>query len=354
MATPGHTPEHVAYLLLDPDGVPTALFSGGALMVGTAARTDLFGRALTWRFAHDLERSLKGKILALPDDVMVYPTHGGGSFCAAGAGNALFTTIGAERSSNRPARARGSRRFVIEALTAGPYPTDDTPKRGLNQAGAPLLGQTPPAPSAVPLDEFDLWVAQGALVLDVRPATASRKGQIPRSVAVGADGDVSGWVGWLVGPERPLVLVADPGQRGESQIREAVRQLARIGDDRIVGALDGGIDSWSGAGRALVSYETTSAAGLAKRLDADHAVVVVDVREAAGWHAGHIPGSVNIPAHEIPTSRIELPHGIPLALHCRHDCRATFGASLLERAGYGQLLVVEDGWGAWIALDHAQ
>ncbi len=109
LATPGHTPEHLAYLLIDPEGESQALFSGGALMVGTAARTDLFGPALSWRFARDLERSLKDKILELPDHVVVYPTHGGGSFCAAGAGSALTTTIGAERAANPLATARSSR-----------------------------------------------------------------------------------------------------------------------------------------------------------------------------------------------------------------------------------------------------
>jgi len=354
MATPGHTPEHVAYLLVDPEGAPKVLFSGGALMVGTAARTDLFGPALAWRFAHDLERSLKEKILALPDDVVVYPTHGGGSFCAAGAGSALSTTIGAERTSNPLATTRGSRRFVIEALTAGAYPAYYTRMRSLNQAGAPLLGSTPPSPPALSLDEHDLWVAQGAMMLDVRPAAAFRGGHIARSVAVGADGNVSGWVGWLVGPERPLVLVAEPGQRGEAQVADAARQLARIGYDRVVGALGGGIDTWRAAGRSLVSYEASPAAGLAKRLDADHTLAVVNVGEAAEWHAGHIPGSVNIPAHDIPTSTIELPHGIPLAVHCGHDYRATLGASLLERSGYHQILVVDDGWEGWTALDHDQ
>ncbi len=354
LATPGHTPEHVAYLLVDPDGAPKALFSGGALMVGTAARTDLFGPALAWRFAHDLERSLKEKILALPDDVVVYPTHGGGSFCAAGAGSALSTTIGAERTANRLALARGSRRFVIEALTAGPYPAYYSRMRSLNQAGAALLGPRLPSPPALSLDDFDLWVAQGAVVLDVRPAAAFRDGHIARSVAVGADGNVSGWVGWLFGPERPLLLVAEADQRGEAQVAEATRQLARIGYDRVVGALDGGIETWSAAGRSLVSTEAIPAAEMAKRLDADHAVVVIDVREAAEWHAGHIPGSVNIPAHDILTAAIELPHGVPFRVHCGHDYRATLGASLLERSCYHQLLETDDGWDGWSALDHDQ
>ena len=358
LATPGHTPEHVAYVLVDPTGEPQALFSGGALMVGTAARTDLFGPALSWRFAHDLEQSLRKKILALPDDVVVYPTHGGGSFCAAGAGTALTTTIGAERATNPLATACSSRQFVGRALTAGAYPSYYARMRSLNQAGAPLLGPPLPLPPPLSLNEVDTWIAQGALVVDLRAASAFRAGHIPKSLAAGADGNVSGWVGWLVGPERPLVLVADAdasaggGGAGAGQVAEATTQLARIGYDRVVGFLDGGIDTWLAAGRELAGYETISAAALAKRLDADELLCVVDVREASEWHAGHVPGSVNIPAHDIPTSDVELPRGIVLAVHCGHDYRATLGASLLERAGHHQLVVVDDGWDGWAALDH--
>jgi hydroxyacylglutathione hydrolase len=351
LAIPDHTPEHVAYLLLGPDGEPKALFSGGALMVGTAARTDLFGPALSWRFAHDLERSLKERILALPDGVVVYPTHGGGSFCAVGANNALTTTIGAERAANPLATSASSRQFVTRALTARPYPTYYARMRTLNQAGAPLLGTKPSPPPALSLAELDIWLHQGALALDARPATSFRAGHIPGSVAAGADGNVSGWVSWLVGPERPLVLVADPGEQGAAQAAEATRQLARIGYDRVLGVLDGGIDTWQASGRTLTSYKTISAAVLAERLDAEELLTVIDVREVFEWHDDHIPGSVNVPAHDIETAPLELPRGVVLAMHCGHDCRATLGTSLLERAGHPDLVVLEDGWEGWAALD---
>lgn len=350
LATPGHTPEHVAYLLLDAQGEPEALFSGGALMVGTAARTDLFGQALAWRFAHDLRRSLQEKILCLPDDVVVYPTHGGGSFCGVGAGSAISTTIGAERAGNPLAKATSGRQFVARALTAGPYPSYYARMRTLNQAGAPLLGPGPPEAPGLALTEVDTWIAQGAQVIDVRPAAAFRTAHIPGALSVGAEGTLSAWVGWLVVPERPLVLMGALGQAGADQLTEASRQLSRIGYDRVVGHLDGGLSTWTEAGREIVSYDTTDAATLADRLDTDEMLVVVDVREAAEWHAGHIPGSMNLPVHEIPNWPIDLPRGLPLAVHCGHEYRGTLGASLLERAGYDDLCVVADGWEGWAAL----
>ncbi|MHB8619354.1 MAG: rhodanese-like domain-containing protein, partial [Chloroflexota bacterium] len=121
--------------------------------------------------------------------------------------------------------------------------------------------------------------------------------------------------------------------------------------DRVVGYLDGGFAAWTAAGRDVASYETTDAARLAERLDGDEPLVVVDVRESAEWHAGHIPGSVNIPVHDIPATHPDLPRGVPLAVHCGHDYRATLGASLLERAGYHHLSVLCDGWEGWAALD---
>ena len=284
--------------------------------------------------------------------MVVYPTHGGGSFCAASAGSALSTTIGAERLANPLATARSSRQFVARALIAGPYPAYYARMRTLNQAGAPLLGPEPFAPRALDLDDVDTWLAQGALAVDVRQAASFRAGHIPKSVAAGADGNVSGWVGWVVAPERPLVLVGEADATGAAQVEEAARQLARIGYDRVVGFLDGGVETWRAAGRELAGYETVSAATLAKRLDTDELLPVVDVRETAEWHAGHIPGSINLPAHDIPAMTAELPRGMPLAVHCGHAYRATLGASLLERAGYGQLIVLDDGWDGWAALDH--
>lgn len=250
---PSPQPEHVAYLLVDAAGEPQVLLSGGALMVGTVARADLFGPALAWWFAHDLERTLRQAILTLPDHVAVCPTHGGGSFCAAGAG-----------------------------------------------------------------------------------------------------GDLSVRVGWQASPQRPLVLVAGTGPAGVGEMQAAVRQLARIGDDRVVGFLDGGIDAWRHAGRPVSSSEAFSAAALADRLDAGELLAVVDVRSTAEWHADDVPGSVSLPVHDIPAGRDHLQRGVPLAVHCGHHHRGTLGASLLEAAGHHQLAMVVDGWEGWVALDHEE
>jgi hydroxyacylglutathione hydrolase len=253
LATPGHTPEHVSYLLLDETGLPLTLFSGGALMVGTAARPDLLGPAERWRLASMLRRSLQERVMALPDAVRVLPTHGGGSFCAAGAGNVRETTIGTERARNPLARAPGAAAFIELALDQGPYPAYFDRMRAVNQLGAPLIGRRLPEPPRLSLDEFDAWLARGAAVLDLRPPEAFAQAHVPGSHAIGVDGSHGSWVGWLLPSDRPLVLVAgDPAEE-----RESVRQLARIGYDLVVGALDGGVRSWAEAGRRVVFLSPT-------------------------------------------------------------------------------------------------
>lgn len=348
IATPGHTPEHISYVLLDPAGKPSVLFSGGALMVGTAARTDLFGPALSWRYAHDLERSLKERILTLSDHVVVYPTHGGGSFCAVGAGSDRSTTIGAERATNRLVRSASSREFVTLSLDTGTYPSYYAHMRALNQLGARLLGLSLPTPSGLDISELDTWIARGAIAVDIRSASEYRRGHIPNTIAAGADGNLSGWLGWVLRPEQPIVLVSDPTEEGLALVGEAMVQLYRIGFDGVVGFLEGGTDAWTEAGRDLLSNPTSRAVELAGRLDADELLIVVDVREAAEWHSSHIPGSVNIPVHDIPKSSGELPFEVPLFVHCGHDYRATLGGSLLERSGYRNITILEDGWEGWL------
>jgi hydroxyacylglutathione hydrolase len=345
LATPGHTPEHVSYLLLDEAGQPLTLFSGGALMVGTAARPDLLGPANSWRLARMLRISLRERLMVLPDALRVLPTHGGGSFCAAGAGGQRETTIGAERLGNPLARAANDAAFIELALDQGPYPAYFERMRGLNQLGAPLLGRRLPEPHRLSLEEFDSWRAQGAAVLDLRSAEAFADGHVPGSYAVGVDGSHSAWVGWLLSADRSLVLVAD----NQIKERESVRQLARIGYDRVVGTLDGGFRTWLDAGRAVTSYPRILAGELERRLLAGERLVVVDVREAGEWFAGHVPGSVNLPAHEVPLSAGLLPLGATLAVHCGHVYRGTLGASLLEQSGHGELIVVEDGYEGWSA-----
>src|SRR2546427_11864548 len=204
--TPGHTPDHKAYLLGE-GGRHRALFSGGAVMLGAIARTDLFGPHLAMHLALEALRTLQVRLRGLPDDIAVYPTHGGGSFCGIGGQNEHETTLGRERETNPFFQATEVMPFLARALAQHRYPAYYADMAGINREGLPLLGRHPSPPARLTADEVALLMEKGAAVVDVRPGGEYDRGHIPGSYSVGLDGGpFSAWVGWLVPRDRRLVL----------------------------------------------------------------------------------------------------------------------------------------------------
>lgn len=344
LATPGHTPEHVSYLLKDAHNTPEALFSGGSLMVGTIARPDLLGPQHTPALARAAYQTLHERLLLLPDEVAVYPTHGGGSFCAAGASEQRSTTIGQERAHNPLIQATTYQQFVTRYLQLGPYPTYYHRMRALNRQGVPLLGRTLPALRPLSAEEAHEAAQQGAVVVDVRPFADYDAAHIPNSLNAGIDGPLSAWVGWVLSPEVPLILL---GAASDDE-REAQRQLLRIGYDRILGALEGGIAAWREAGYRTRSTSQITMEALAAALEQGDEVTILDSREVQEWAQGHLPGAVLMPVGQIPHHAPTLPPDAPVAVHCAHGYRSAVAASLLERAGIPHVLHVTDGYEEWI------
>jgi hydroxyacylglutathione hydrolase len=346
LATPGHTPEHLSFLLAPATGEagpPTALFSGGALMVGGAARTDLLGHDVCVPLARQLYHTLQHKLLALPDDVAVYPTHGAGSFCAAPASPQRTTTIGQERRGNRLALARGEDAFVSLALSGLPsYPVYYKEIRPINQRGPRVLGGVPLLQPLGP-HEFRAWMERGALVLDVRPRRVYARGHLPGAYAIELDAPLVVWAGWTIPFGAPLLLVAADAPARES----AVRQLIRIGFDDLPGYLAGGLEAWTGAGLPVATVPTLTAAELHTRLEAGEPLTVLDVRQDAEWDAGHIPGAVHIENGRLAWDRLPFAPDQPVAIHCASGTRAMTGASVLARRGFTNVSQVEGGFRAW-------
>jgi hydroxyacylglutathione hydrolase len=339
LATPGHAPEHVSYLLLD-GGRLVALFSGGALGVGTVARTDLAGPELTEPLARAGYRSLWQRLLLLPDHLGVYPTHGAGSFCSAPAGGERATTIGAERRHNRLLAAPDEDTFVAKLLASlGSYPPYFLRLRERNRIGPELLGGDWRVLSLLSTGHVRAHLAGGGVLLDARPVTAFAAGHIPGALSIALRPAFASWLGWLVDDAQRLMFVLDDDQdRGE-----LVRQCRTIGYDHLLGELAGGMAAWRAAGLPEAQLPLVEA----ERVD-DRFGVVLDVRQASEVADGHLPGAVTVELGALAGDRppAELPEG-PVTVMCAHGERAMTAASLLERAGRQDLRVALGGPEDW-------
>jgi rhodanese-related sulfurtransferase len=347
--TPGHTPDHLSYLLVE-GGRPRALFSGGAVMVGAIARTDLFGPHLAVQLAMEALRTLQVRLRGLPDDIAVYPTHGGGSFCATGGSSGHETTLGAERATNPFFQTTELMPFLARALNQQRYPTYYRDMAAINRAGAPLLGRHIPSLAKLDAAAVAALIDAGAAVVDVRTGREYDRAHIPGSYSIGLEGPWSAWVGWLVPRGRQIVLAGGT----DAQHREAHRQLYRIGFDTVVGALDGGMDTWSASGRDLSTFETVDVEDMAAWILSAEPMTVVDARDEHEWAGGHVPGAVHIYVPDVPYRADEIPREAPVAVHCASGYRAGIAASLLEQAGLKQIIHVNGPYSDWDRLHLAE
>ncbi|MDP8978497.1 MAG: rhodanese-like domain-containing protein [Actinomycetota bacterium] len=337
LATPGHTPEHVAYLLVDGER-PVALFSGGTLIVGGVARPDLIAPEETEPLARAAWRSITRRLLPLPDDLSVHPTHGGGSFCSAGAGDRRTTTIGQERTTNPLLQAADEDAFVQQLFGGlGTFPTYFLKLREVNRAGPRLYGaDTPMLPPLSPARVGD-HLEDGGVLIDVRPVQAFAAGHVPGSLSIALRAQFGVWLGWLVDElDAALAFVlADDQDRDD-----LVRQCLNVGYENLVGELEGGVEAWREAGGA------TSAVELLDRPVADRQVL--DVRQTSEWETGHIPGATHVELGELATAPGRAPRG-SVVTHCMHGQRSMTAASVLERAGHDDVAVYPHGPDEWSA-----
>jgi len=347
--TPGHTPDHKSYLLSE-GGRQRALFSGGAVMLGAIARTDLFGPHLAVHLALEALSTLQVRLRGLPDDIAVFPTHGGGSFCGTGGRSGHETTLGQERKTNPFFLTTEVMPFLARALNQHRYPTYYRDMGAINRGGATLIGKSIPPLAALTADEVARMMDDGAAAVDVRIGRDYDRGHIPGSYNVGIDGPVSAWVGWLIARGRPLILVGG----SEKDLRAAQRQLLRIGYDTIAGGLDGGIEAWHSSGREVSTFETVEVEDMAQWVLSAEPMTVVDTRDEHEWVAGHVPGAVHIYVPDVPHRADEIPRDAPVAVHCASGYRAGIAASLLEQAGLKRIIHVNGEYSDWDRLHLAE
>jgi hydroxyacylglutathione hydrolase len=333
--TPGHTPEHMSYLVFV-DGEPIALFSGGSLLVGSAGRPDLLGAERAHQLSLAQFRSLQ-RLSRLPDDLGLYPTHGEGSFCSASNSGRSSSTIGLEKRTNPLLQYCNPEEFV-QAQLAGlqPYPKYYAYMGRMN-----TLGPEPLPEFRVPeLTPEDVHARLGDVhVVDARPRSAFAAGHIPGSVGIELANDFGTWVGWLVPFNAPLALVLDDDQ----DLHEAVVQLERIGFDRIQGVLRG-VAAWRVAGYDMSSYDVIDAPTFARAVADGSAGQILDVRSPAEWQTGSLPGAhwryvpdlvEGVPSELDPTQ--------PVWVLCASGFRASIAAGLLQRLGYTPIALANGG-----------
>lgn len=333
LATPGHTQEHLSFLLLDGDR-PVGVFTGGSLLVGSAARTDLIAPDRTEPLARQQYTSLR-RLVGLPDEIAVWPTHGAGSFCSAPPGAQRTSTIGAEKTTNPLLRAADEDAFVA-ALTGslGSFPDYFLRLAEVNRQGPAVL-ETDPALPGLDVARVRSLLAEGAQVVDARPVPEFAAGHIPGALSIPLRPVFTSWLGWLADPERPLIVV-----RGDEQDpAEIAWQTAKIGCTNIAGELTGGMDAWIADEQEITATRLVRAEEIGRQ----H---VLDVRQVPEFAAGHVPGSTHVELGSLADRAEELPHA-PTVVMCGHGERAMGAASVLEQAGHRDLAVLEGGPDDW-------
>jgi hydroxyacylglutathione hydrolase len=338
LTTPGHTDEHLAFLLLDGDQ-PVGVFTGGSLLVGAAARTDLVDPGRTEELARAQYRSLQ-RLLTLADNVAVWPTHGAGSFCSAPPGAERTSSIGAEKATNPLLQAPDEDGFVAALLDSlGSFPPYFLRLGEVNRRGPAIL-TAPPTLAPVTPEQAQRMLDEGTVLVDVRPVHDFAAGHVPGSLSIELRDVFATWLGWVTPHDRPLLVLRNPDQDPD----EIGWQAAKVGYE-LAGELVGGVGAWSSANLATTSTRLVS-------VDELDGAQVLDVRQGSEFAGGHLPGARNVELGDLPTSAVELGPGATVVM-CGHGERAMTGASLLERAGHRDVSALVGGPDDWASAHGA-
>ena len=342
--TPGHTPEHLTFLITDGAAAdqPIAAVTGDFVFVGDVGRPDLLERAAN--IAGTMEAGARTLFKSLQsfatqeDWLQIWPGHGAGSACGKGISAIPSSTIGYEKRFNWAFNVKSEDEFVTSVLAGQPEPPKYFAKmKRINKSGPAPLGRFH-IPSRLDAAKLPELLSRQALVIDTRPASDYAAGHVPGTINVPFNSSFVTWAGWLVQADE-FYLIVDAATAA-ARLGELARELALVGIDRISGFFDAA----TVAGRATIPQMTPSE--LAPRLQA---VTVVDVRSANEWHEGHLPGALHIPLGHLSDRIGEIPRDTPVVVQCQSGGRSSIAASILERAGFRDVTNLTGGLGAWTA-----
>ncbi|MBE0645353.1 MAG: MBL fold metallo-hydrolase [Bacteroidetes bacterium] len=349
MHTPGHTPEHISFLLTDTPASdqPVMIFTGDFVFVGDVGRPDLLEKAAgiqgtRVQGARDMFASLK-KFKALPDHVQVWPGHGAGSACGKALGAVPSSTVGYERLSNWALRIADEERFIEELLEGQPEPPRYfAMMKKLNKVGPAVLGGIP-HPARLTLAQFADAMAKNMTLVDTRDKLAFAGGHYPGSLNIQDNSAFSTWAGWMLDYEHPFVLVAS-----DSRIEELTRALIRIGLDNIAGYVQD-MDRIGDAGYNMRVLDQIFVEELHAQREHYH---ILDVRGYTEYAAGHIPGAQSIHAGLLGTALEQVPRDTTVVVHCVSGDRSSIASSYLLSKGFHNVKNLTCGFNGWLQHEY--
>ena len=345
--TPGHTPEHLSYLLTD-GGVdePIGIFTGDFVFVGDVGRPDLLEKAVGITGsaaigADQLFQSLK-RFKDLPDFLQIWPAHGAGSACGKALGAVPSSTVGYEKRYNWALKQEDRQRFKQELLQGQPEPpTYFAVMKHVNNNGPELLAHLPPPEKQESSPEAVKKVLkQGDTVIDTRPAPQFASGHLPGTINIPSGKSFTNWAGWLVNYEQPLYLIADP-----DQVEEIRRDLLSIGIDLIKGFFSLDLFRNTEPGE-LEQYENASPADAADKINSGE-WDVIDVRMKNEWDQGHIPDAHHLMLGHLQDQSKTVPRDRPVLVYCKSGGRSAIACSLLQAKGHKHVINLKGGFDAW-------
>lgn len=357
--TPGHTPEHMCLAVIDRTRGPEPWFllTGDCLFVGDVGRPDLLGEEEMRQLAGQMYQSLFSRLSELEDGLEVFPGHGAGSLCGRSLSAKLSTTLGFERRFN-PALQPRSRQEFIAWLTHDlpPQPANVPYIKQINRQGPPILGELyrPKPLTAQAVRDLLRGGESRPVILDVRSPAEFAAGHLPGALNVPvSNGQFATRAGWFIPPDRPIVLIV--GREAEAE--RAMRALARVGYDHVLGSLVNGIAAWRALGLptawlALWTPERLRSEALTRQGEPLPGITIVDVRDPSEWQQGHIPGAVHIPLAELGQRAAELNPFRPTAVICASGTRSSTAASLLAARGFKHVANVMGGMEGWEAAGY--
>ena len=349
--TPGHTPEHLSFLVTDTaaaDG-PMGIVTGDFVFAGDVGRPDLLEKAVgvanaATAAAGVLYRSLQ-RFRTLPEHLQVWPGHGAGSACGKGLSAMPQTTVGYELRYNWAFAARDEAEFIAQVLAGQPEPPRYFKEmKRINRDGPAVMGGFR-RPSRLPESKLPSLLAEGAVVVDLRGAAAFASGHVPGTINIPLNRSFTTWAGWLLPYDRDFYLVAD--DRDELAIDLASRDLMMIGLERIGGFF--GPDAFAAWETREGGLEAAPQATLADVPAANGAGTIIDVRNAVEWAEGHLPGARHIPLGELLDRLAEVPRKGPVVLHCQGGGRSAIALSLLQARGFTNVRNLGPGFTGWLA-----